>query len=364
MLKIVKKSEISRSESIRIRILAIILALVLVGIFISVLGLNPINVYSSMIKGSIGSEYKIKQTIIKAIPLIISSLGIAVAFKMKFWNIGGEGQIIMGAFLASFVALHFSNLPQIVLLSAMAIAGVIGGGLWAFIPAYFKSKFGTNETITTLMMNYIAISFVKYLQYDLWKDPSEMGFPKIKNFTDNAILPKVLGIHAGWIIAIILVILMYMFMEYTKKGYEISVLGESEKTAKYAGINIKKTILGAIFLSGGLCGLVGMIQASAINNTLSVEVAGGVGYTAIIVTWLASLSAPLILLVSILFAALLQGGAYIQTAFGIPDAAALVIQGTILFFVLGSEFFTKYKVQFLNDKKVNEKKNKQVAKEV
>lgn len=349
MLRIVKRSEISKAQSIKIKTIAIILALLVVGIFILSLGLNPLKVYSSMIKGAFGSDYKIRQTIIKAIPLLITSLGISVAFKMQFWNIGGEGQIMMGAFLASFFALNFQNIPKPVLLLIMVVAGIVGGGIWAFIPAYLKSKWGTNETIITLMMNYIALKWIAYLQYDLWKDSNAMGFPKIPNFTDNAILPKFLGIHIGWIIAIVLVVLMYIFMNYTKKGYEISVLGESERTAEYAGINTKNTILSAIFLSGGLCGLVGMIQASAVSNTLSVEISGGVGYTAIIVTWLASLSAPLILVVSFLFAALLQGGSYIQTAFGIPEAAALVLQGTILFFVLGSEFFAKYKV-FLRGK--------------
>lgn len=356
MIRIIKKGEISKKDSIKIRTIAIILSLIVVGIFVLILGFNPLNVYTSMIKGAWGSDYKIKQTIIKAIPLLITALGISVAFKMQFWNIGGEGQIIMGAFLASFVALNFSNVPKPLLLLMMAIAGIIGGGIWAFIPAFFKSRWGTNETIVTLMMNYIALNWVTYLQYHLWKDPKAMGFPKIANFSDNAILPEVFGIHIGWIIAIIFAILMYIFMNKTKKGYEISVLGESEKTAQYAGIDIKKTIMSAIFLSGGLCGLVGMIQASAINNTLSVEVAGGVGYTAIIIAWLASLSAPLMIVVSILFAALLQGGTYIQIALGIPDAVALVLQGTILFFVLGSEFFVKYKVAFKQNESNIDKK--------
>ncbi|MCY6957050.1 ABC transporter permease [Clostridium brassicae] len=362
MFRVIKRSEITRSNTIKIRTIAIILALLVVGIFILVLGLNPLRVYSSMIKGAFGSDYKIRQTIIKAVPLLITALGISVAFKMQFWNIGGEGQIMMGAFVASFFALNFQNLPKPVLLLVMAIAGIIGGGVWAFIPAFFKSKWGTNETILTLMMNYIAIKWVAYLQYDLWKDSKAMGFPKIPNFSENAILPKFLGVHIGWIIAIILVVLMYIFMNYTKKGYEISVLGESEKTALYAGINIKGTIISAVFLSGGLCGLVGMIQASAVSNTLSVEVSGGVGYTAIIVAWLASLSAPLIMVVSVLFAALLQGGLYIQTAFGIPEAAALVLQSMILFFVLGSEFFIKYKVFLKRNSKKSIKNQESLCK--
>lgn len=344
MLRIVKRSEISNRQSIVIRSIAIILALVLSAIFLSVIKLNPIDVYGSMLKGAFGSTYSVKETIIKAIPLIITSLGIAVAFRMQFWNIGGEGQILMGAFLCSFFALKFPDMPKPLLLSTMILAGIVGGAIWALIPAIFKAKWGTNETIVTLMMNYIAIKWITFLQYGPWKDKNAQGFPKIPNFSDNAILPDIFGIHVGFIIAIILVVFMYVFMKKTKVGYEITVLGESEKTALYAGININKTILSAMVLSGGLCGLTGMIQASAISNTLSVEVSGGVGFTAIIITWLSSLSAPFILVTSILFAALVEGGQFIQTAYGIPDAAALMLQSMILFFVLGSEFFIKYKI--------------------
>jgi simple sugar transport system permease protein len=297
-----------------------------------------------MIKGAFGSAYKTKATIIKAIPLLITALGISVAFKMKFWNIGGEGQIIMGAFASSVVALKLTHISSSAVLPLMAAAGIAGGAAWALIPAFLKSKLRTNETITTLMMNYIALSWITYLQYGPWKDPKALGFPKIKDFPQSAILPNVFGVHAGWVIALLLVIFIFVFMNYTKKGYEISVLGESEKTALYAGININKTIVIAMLISGGLCGLVGMIQASAVNNTLSVEITGGAGFTAIIIAWLSSLNAFATLIVSILFAMLVEGGTYIQTAFNIPESAALIIQSLILFFALGSEFFIKYKL--------------------
>lgn len=344
--RIVKRSDISRNKAIFIRAFAILLALVATGIFILALGRNPLEVYSSMIKGAFGSEYRIKETIIKAIPLTVTSLGIAIAFKMKFWNIGAEGQIFMGAFAASYFALNYPDMNRPLLLLIMAAAGVVGGGLWALIPAFFKAQFGTNETLFTLMMNYIALKWVTYLQYGPWRDPKQMGFPKIPSFTDNAILPKVLGIHMGWIIMLVLILLVYIFINHTKKGYEVTVIGESENTARYAGMDVKKIILTALFISGGICGLTGMIQASAVNSTLAVEVTGGVGFTAIITTWLAQLSAPIIFVVSFLFSAMLQGGAYIQSAFQIPQAAAQLIQGSILFFVLGSEFFIQYRLVF------------------
>ena len=347
MLKISKRENVSKSKSMIIRFLAILLSIVFSGVFILAMGFNPFEVFGQMVSGALGTEMRIKETIIKSIPLIITSLGILVAFKMKFWNIGGEGQIIMGAFGATFIALNFSNdFSRPVVLILMALAAMVTGGLWAFIPAFFKVKFGTNETIFTLMMNYIAIKWVTYLQYGPWKDPSAKGFPKVANFDINAILPSIGGIHIGLIIAIILTIVIYIFMNYTKKGYEITVVGESVETAKYAGMNIKWIVIVSMLISGGLCGLTGMIQASAIEKTLTVSLSAGYGYTAIITTWLSGLSAPLVFVVSLAFAVLLQGGTYIQIAMQVPSSVADMIQGMILFFVLGSEFFIKYKFAF------------------
>lgn len=349
MVRLAKRTDLTGLQSVIMRITAVLLALVTSGIFILILGHNPLSVYTAMLKGAFGSLYGFKETILLTIPLVITSLGIAIAFKMKFWNIGAEGQIFMGALAASFVALNFPALPKPVLLISIAAAAIIGGGLWALIPAFFKAQFGTNETLFTLMMNYIALKWVTYLQYGPWRDPKANGFPKIADFSDNAILPKFLGIHIGWIIALVLVVIIHIFIHNTKKGYEISVIGESENTARYAGMNVKHIIVLAILLSGGLCGLAGMVQASAISKTLSVDVTGGIGFTAIITTWLGQLSAPVILLVSFLFSVMIQGGAYIQTVFQIPQAAAKILQGMILFFVLGSEFFIQYKIYFRNE---------------
>lgn len=340
----IKRTDMTQLQSTLVRITAIVLALVAAGLFILVLGKNPLDVYAAMIKGAFGTAYRCKETVIKTIPLVITSLGIMVAFKMKFWNIGAEGQIFMGAFAASYVALNYSHLPQPVLLVLMMVAGMLGGGVWALLPAVLKTKLGANETLLTLMLNYIALKWVTYLQYELWKNPKALGFPEIEKFADNAVLPKVWGVHIGWMIALVLVVCIHIFLRHTKKGYEISVIGESENTARYAGMNVGKVIVGAALLSGALCGLTGMIQASAVNRTLAVEVTNGVGFTAIITTWLAQLSAPVVVLVSLLFAAMLQGGDYIQTAFQIPQSAALILQSMILFFVLGSEFFVQYKI--------------------
>lgn len=358
-IRLVKKADTDTKKNTFIYIFAILLALLTTGLFILFLGLNPIRVYISMVNGAFGSSYRLEQTFINAIPLIITSLGIAIAFKMKFWNIGAEGQITIGAFCASYLALNYSDLSRPILLIIMFAAGFLGGAVWGFIPAFFKAKWGTNETIITLMLNYVALKWIIYLQYGPWKDPSAMGFPKIPNFAENAILPKFLGVHIGWVIALILVVFVHFFMNRSKKGFEIAVLGESVNTARYSGINIFQTIVLAMVLSGGICGIVGMVQASGVNLTLSKEITGGVGYTAIITAWLGALKPHWIVLVSVLFATLVQGSSYIQSAFGISAASAQLLQAVILFFVLGSEFFARYKVMIDRDSFSKAKENQE-----
>ena len=344
MFNLSKRNDMPLRQSMLIRGAGILLALVTVGVLFLFLGYNPLEVFGSMLKGSVGSGYNFKETIIRAIPLVITSLGISLAFRMKFWNIGAEGQIIMGAFAASFFALFTPNLPKPLLLPLMAIAGMLAGGLWAFITAVLKVRFGVNETIITLMMNYVALQWVTYLQYGPWRDPKALNFPKIANFADNAIMPKIFDIHAGWLIALALAAFLFYFIRHTAFGYEINVVGESSNTARYAGMQVGRVVLVTVFLSGALCGLAGMIQASAVSQTLTRDIGGGVGYTAIITAWLASLSAPVIVVVSFFFAMLVQGGDYIQTAFNISASVAKILQAVILFFVLGSEFFVQYRI--------------------
>lgn len=344
-VRIVKREALPRNREYMIRTVAVLLSIIFAGVIMLLFRLNPFDIFKALIVGSVGTKMRITQTLIKAIPLCIASLGISVAFKMKFWNIGAEGQITMGATAATFVALNLGeSLPRPVMLLMMALAAIAAGSLWAFIPAAFKAKMGTNETIFTLMLNYIAIKFVMYLQYGPWMDPAAQGFPKIAMFSENAILPTVFGVHIGWIIALILVAFVYIFMNKTKKGYEISVIGESIETARYAGMNISNIIITAMLLSGGMGGLVGMIQASAIEKSLVYSIGNNYGFTAIITAWLARLNSIAILFVCIAFAMLIQGGAYIQIAMNVPSSVSSIVQGTILFFVLGSEFFLQYKV--------------------
>lgn len=349
MIQIVKRPDTSKKQETLMRLAAVLVALLCAFLIMAFLGYDPIAVFKNLALGSTGTAMRLQSTINKAIPLATLSLGVAVAFKMKFWNIGAEGQFYIGAMFATWVAFHFTTLPKPVLLLAMAAAGFLGGGLWALIPAILKSRFKTNEILVTLMMNYLAMKYITYLQYGPWKDPKAGGFPKMPKFVDAAVLPKVLGVHIGWIVVLVLALFVHILMTRTKAGYEISVIGESETTARYAGISVAKVMVMTVILGGGLCGLAGMMQASAIEKSLTDQLSAGLGFTAVITAWLARLSAPAIIVVSFLFACLLQGGAFIQTALQIPAQVAEVLQGIILFFVLGSEFFLNYKLVLHRD---------------
>lgn len=339
----IKRKERSKAEIMRLRIIAFLLALAAGGLFIFSIGYNPIELYKTIISGAFRSKMAIQATVKIMIPLLMASLGVTLAFKMKFWNIGAEGQIIMGAVFSSYFALFYSSLPHGLLLLIMFIVGFIGGGLWGLIPAYFKTRFNTNETLFTLMLNYIALHVISFLRDGPWKDPGSSGFPKIARFQPNAQIDKVLGVQFGWIIGLFLVIIVFIYMMYTKHGYEISVVGESKSTARYAGMNVKKVVIRTMLISGGICGITGVIQSAGSDMTLASSVAGGVGFTAIIVAWLANLNPIGILIVSFLFSVLEKGSSVMQSTYGLSTYSAAVLQGIILFFILGSEFFIRYK---------------------
>ena len=346
MIRKSARQALSFKKKVLINTAAVVSAIAASMIIMALMKLNPFEVYSKIINGSLGSAYRFRETVNKAIPLTVLSLGTGMAFKMKFWNIGAEGQFYMGAFGATWAVMLFPQLPAPVLLPLMAVFGFIFGGLFATVPALLKIKWGTSETLVTLMMNYIAQKWVGYLQYGPWRDPNGNGFPRIARFESNAILPSVCGIHIGWIITLVLAVLLFILLLRTKFGYEVSVIGESSNTARYAGINVKKTMLLAILISGGLCGLAGMMQASAIENSLTDNMSNGLGFTAVITTWLSRLNPLVMVGVSFLFSMLLQGGSFLQSSMQIPASMAQILQGVIIFFVLGSEFFVRYKLSF------------------
>ncbi len=348
MPHIVQRGEVKPVVAWGYRALAVVFALAMGGVFLAALGYNPFQVYATMLRGALGTPGMQKETLKLTIPLALTSLGVLLAFKMKFWNIGAEGQIAAGAIAASYFAYFQAHLPPALLLPIMAIAAIVFGGLWGLIPAWFKTKFGTNETLFTLMLNYIMFYFITYLREGPWRDPGG-GFAAMPRFPKQARLPEVPfpfvgNLHVGWIVLLVMVVLVFIYLRYTKHGYELTVVGENVRTARYAGMPVKKIILRTMFLSAGLCGLAGMLQVAGPDRQLTDAVAGGRGFTAVSVVWLARLSPAGCLGVSFLFAAMQKGCSMMQTAYRIPASMSDILQGIILFSVLGAEFFLQYRL--------------------
>ena len=343
LIRLAKRDAMPAWQVWCIRGSSFIAAILLGALIFLVLGNNPISAYGTILSGSLGKSTAIRQTVKIAIPLLGTALAIAPCFKMRFWNIGAEGQITAGAVAASYFALFWADrLPGPALILVMAAAGAVAGGIWALVPAFFKAKWGTNETLFTLMMNCIIIGVVRWLQGGPWE--GRPGSQIIPQFDSKAVLPKVLGVHCGWIIVLVLTVVMFIYMKYTKQGYEIAVIGESENTARYAGMNVGAIIMRTMFLSGAISGLVGFIVASGANNTLYDGVAAGVGFTAITVAWLAQLNPFAMIGISALLAVLEKGADTLQTRMNVPASISDIITGIFLFCMLGCEFFINYRL--------------------
>lgn len=327
-------------------LVSVVMALAVCGLFLSLSGKDPLAAYSAMFFGVVGTSYGITETILKAIPLTLAGLGLGLAFRMKLWNIGGEGQLYMGAFAATGVALFMPGLPSWLVLPSMIAAGCVAGGLWAVLPAIPRAYLGVNETITTLMLNYVAIFWVDYLVYGPWRDPEGFNFPLTATFSSSATLPAFGSsrIHFGLVLGLITALILYVLIYRTKWGYEVRVIGESESAARYAGMNIRRQVLLVMFLSGAICGLAGMSEVSGLVHRLRPGFSPGYGYTAIIVAWLAKLNPLATVVVAVLFGALETGGYIIQTS-GISSTMVSVLQGTLLFFILGGEILVKYRIR-------------------
>ncbi len=337
-------------------IIFIFLSLFISSLIFTLRGLNPLFVLSKILLSSFGSIYGIKETITKAIPLMLCGIGLSIAFKGKFWNIGAEGQLLIGAVIATWFGLFIGkNLPSVILIPTFFILGFIGGGLVGLIPAFLKVKFNINEVITTLMLNYIIENFVSYLVYGPWKGKTQYGFPYTDNLPQNALLPIIKGSRIHYptlIIGIILAILMYLLLFKTKVGYEIRVVGENPHAAKYSGIDFLKVTLLIMFLSGGLAGLAGVGELTGIHKHLTYpsQISSGYGYTSIIVAWLAGLNPLIVIFSSLFFGGILVGGDIIQTSFGFPFATINIFNGLMLFFISASYFFVNYRIRFLRVK--------------
>lgn len=351
LIRLVKRGVMDPKKVWAIRIGSILFAFILGMIPILMAGANPFESYGIIISGALSKPGYIRQTVKRAVPLLGAALAIAPCFKMRFWNIGAEGQITMGAIFASAIAIWFQDsIPALPLLVMMMLAGIIGGAIWAFIPGFFKARYNTNETLFTLMMNYIAIGIVRWLQGGPWE--GRPGTQIIPMFKDNARLPNVFGIYCGWIIVLVMVVIVHIYMNYTKHGYEVAVIGDSINTARYAGMNVGWVMMRTMLFSGAICGCVGWMLVSGANGTLNADVAGGVGFTAITVAWLSQLNCFAMIIIASILAIIGKGSATLQTKLNVPASVADIVSGILLFCMLGCEFFINYKMVFRGKKEV------------
>ena len=355
LFHIVKRDALPWQKTWLIRVGAIAAALIVCALLtVFLTHENPISVYATMFKGAFGTTRRVWNLFQSLAILLCISLAVTPAFKMRFWNIGAEGQVLIGglATAACMICLG-GKIPNALLIVVMIIASIAAGAVWALIPAFFKAKFYTNETLFTLMMNYVAIQLVSYFVM-YWESPKGSGKIGIINQAGHEGWFPVIGNYdylLNIIIVFVITILMYIYLKYSKHGYEISVVGESENTARYIGINVKKVIIRTMLLSGAVCGVAGLLVVGRTIHTITTTVANGRGFTAIMVSWLAKFNPIYMILTSFILVFLEKGAGEISTVFGLNQSFSDIITGIILFFIIGSEFFINYQLHFRHSHK-------------
>ena len=348
LFHITKRGTLPWYISAAIRGCAILLALIvcaLVTMFMT--GENPISIYGTIFHGAFGTVRKTWVTFQNLAVLLGISLAVTPAFKMRFWNIGAEGQVLIGCLATAACMICLGDkLPNGLLILIMIVAAIAAGALWGFLPAFFKARWNTNETLFTLMMNYIATQLAAYYII-VWEVPKGAGKIGIINQNTNAgWLPQIAGKQYLLTILVVAVmtVLTYIYLKYSKHGYEIAVVGESQRTASYAGIKVERVIIRTMVLSGAMCGLMGLLLTAGTDHTLTTTIVGGRGFTAVMVSWMAKFNPIMMIFTSLLLVVLSRGASEISSVFGLNHSFADILTGIILFFIIGSEFFINYKV--------------------
>ncbi len=344
LFHIVKRDTISFSKSLLIRAAAIGAALILCAIIFLLLAKeSPFKFYESMLDGAFGSPRRIWQLLYKLAILLCISLAVTPAFKMRFWNIGAEGQVLVSGLACTACMFYLGGKVATPLLWViMIVASIAAGVIWAVIPAFFKAYWNTNETLFTLMMNYVATFLVTFF-INTWVTSGSGVLPPMEKYG----LPTV---YNAWLLNILIIVALtagvYVYLNYSKHGYEISVVGESQNTARYIGINVKKVILRTMVVSGALCGVAGLLLVGGTDYTISTATVGGQGFTAIMVSWLGKFNPIFMVLTSFLLSFMSVGAKQVSTTFKINDSISDIVTAVILFFIIGCEFFINYKIVF------------------
>lgn len=355
LLHITKRGEISMKNAVLIRTGAILLSLLFCGIVtIFLTGDNPVSIYVTIFQGAFGNAsdtqfLRLWATLQDIAILLCISLAVTPAFKMRFWNTGAEGQVLIGCLATALCMFTLGGrIPDPLLILIMAVCSILAGILWGVIPAFFKAFWGTNETLFTLMMNYVAIQLIDFFLKVADKSGSNTVGPSILKY---GWFPSLFGQKylLNILIVAVVTVVMHVYLKYTKHGYEIAVVGESENTARYIGINVKKVIIRTMAISGALCGLTGLLLVGGSSHSIDPNLADGRGFTAIMVSWLAKFNPLMMILTTTLLVVLDRGAGEVSSKFGLNSSFSDILTGIILFFIIGCEFFIQYRVH-LNKK--------------
>lgn len=363
LFHVVKRDNPSFLRGALVRLLAVVLSLIVCSVIIVLLtGMNPLSVYGALIDGAVGTSRRAWITLRDAAILLCIGFAVMPAFRMRFWNTGAEGQVLVGCLATAAVMIYGKSLPTWLLYTLCPLAGMLAGILWGIVPAFFKAKWNTNETLFTLMLNYIATQLVAYciIFWEKTKGSNSVGLINSKgkigwlpNINFNAEggsswLPVIKnnGYLFPIIIVVVLAVVLFIYMRYTKQGYEISVVGESENTAHYAGISVGKVVVRTMAICGGIAGIAGYLLTAGVGHTISTSIVGGRGFTAIVVAWLGKLNPFTMMLVAFGLVFMEKGSVEIASQFSLNENASEILTGVILFFILGCEFFINYRLEF------------------
>ena len=344
LIRISKRTDVSFKTGILVRAVAILLALIVCGIVTKIFtGDDPLSIFKTIVYGAFG-EGRLLVTIHEVAILLCVSLAVTPAFRMRFWNIGAEGQVLMGALSTAMCMFYLGGkVPEGVLILIMTVCAIVSAAIWAAIPAFFKAHWGTNETLFTLMMNYVVIQLIEYFLKIADKSGSNVVGPDLLS---HGWFPQIF--HTNYLLNILIVVAMtvilYIYLKYSKHGYEIAVVGESQRTASYAGIKVDRVIIRTMILSGSLCAMMGFLMTSGIDHTLTTTIVDSRGFTAVMVSWMSKFNPFIMIAASLLLVTMDRGASEVSSSLGLNHSFADILTGFILFFIIATEFFITYKV--------------------